>query len=409
MKAATWPTMAGTLMLLLTAGGPLLAGETLTLASGRSDAPVHTAGVGLSSLIKFQLLPSKKIDLHVLETAGAVDNVRLLQSGEADLAILPSAVGHAARLGVGSFDGDRPETGFRAIATLWRDALHLVVRDEDVVTGTVDDLLKLEDRQLFTGEAASGMVDANRLLLADLGVETDHAGQHPSVVDGDGISAIRRGEVDGFSVTARPPDRMFDAIFDGTASGLRLLDVTESQMNRANGNHWLWTPYVIPAGTYPGQKEDIWTIALSNLLVVRADVDPDVVYAITKSMFENLDYLGRIDPLMADLGLETALAGMAMPLHPGALRYYDQAGLIPRAVSDDDAVSPGMTPVRQKDERPGSMPERYPDADVAGDWPTGAGGPLLRTTKPDGEPAATSTRPAPRKPPEPHWRRRATL
>ena len=112
MKLAAWPSAVGAMMLLLTFNATALAGEKLALASGRSGTPTYAAGVGLSSLIKFELLPTDKIDLQALESPGAVDNARLLQTGNAQLAILPSIVGHAARLGVGSFAGGPPETGF---------------------------------------------------------------------------------------------------------------------------------------------------------------------------------------------------------------------------------------------------------------------------------------------------------
>ncbi len=385
----------------------VFAGDNLTLAAGQSGTSTYRASVGLSSLIKFELLPTDKIDLLTLVSAGAIENVRMLQADDAQLAILPSAIGHAARLGAGSFAGDPPETGLRAIATLWRDALHLVVREDDIATGTIDDLSKLKERKLFLGSPSTGMVDANRLLLTDLGMEANRNFEFASLDDGDVISAIKRGELDAFSVAARPPEALFESIFSKPASGLRLLDVTESQMIRANGNHWLWTPYIIPAATYPGQNDDVWTIGLSNILVVRADVDPDVVYAITKSIFGNLSYLKRVDPALADLSLETALAGMAMPLHPGALRYFDESGLIPTPAQNDGTMSPRVMPVKQKkNELPETIPTRYPDANVAGEWPAmGAGGPLLKTT-----PSTTASgRDDPPGDPEPYWKRRATF
>jgi len=426
MSAKIWASAAGLLAALLVAGQPVAAGDVFKLASGRADTTSHAVGVGLSSLVKFELLPSTKIDLQIFTSTGAVDNVRLLQSGDVDFAILPSAIGHAARLGMGSFEGDAPATSFRAIATLWRDALHLVMREDDVASGTIDDLSRLKDRKVFFGEASTGMIDANRLLFADLGMDADQTFDLATVVDGDGMAAIKRGEVDAFSMTVRPPMSLFDSIFDDNASGLRLLDVTETQMTRANGNHWLWTPYKIPADTYPGQREDIWTLGLSNLLVVRADMDPEVVYAITESLFDNLDYLKRIDPSMADLSLDQALNGLTMPLHAGALRYYREVGLIAEPAlnnlpANSTPTSPSTTPVKQDEPLPNSLPaERYPDADVAGEWPMGVGGPLEKaetnkTTSKRQQRITPATnrlhddRDKKTKRSVPAWRRRATL
>ncbi len=393
--ATAWRGAFGALLLVLTLGGGVRAGEILQLASGPRDSASYAAGVGLSSLIKFKLLPTRRLDLQASESAGALDNVRRLQSGEAQFAILPATVGHAARIGAGSFAGDPPATGFRAIAALWRDALHLVMRADDVTTGTIDDLRRLEEGRVFPGDTSSGMADANRLLLDDLGLDPIAAMAHSATAVGDGPTAISQGEVDAISAAARPPTRGVASLFEDPSVGFRLLDVTEDQLAQANGNHWLWTPYVIPAATYPGQVEDVWTIALSNLLVVRADVDEDVVHDITENIFENLAYLRRVDPVMAELDLENALVGVTMPLHPGALRYYRAAGLITEPSTIPATGIPGEDEIF----------ERYPDGDVAGDWPSGVGGPLLRNPP---SPGMTT-------PPDlllrngQDWRRRATL
>ncbi len=392
---------------LMTPFASATAGEALALATGRADEPAFRAGVGLSSLVKFDLLPRDQIDLQAVKSEGAIDNVRLLHDGDAQLAILPSVVGYAARKGIGSFAGKTPESGLRAITMLWREAVHLIIREEDVLTGTADDFLRLENRRVFLGRAASGMADANRLLLSHLGVDVDQTFAVVSLPDGDAAAALKRGEVDALSAVASPPLPMFDQIFNGTSPAMKLLDMTEPQMTRANGSHWLWTPYVIPAATYPGQNEDVWTIALSNILVTRADVADDVVYAITKSIYQNLPYLRRVDPVLADLAIERALDGMSMPLHPGALRYYQDVGLVPTEVSQPAPVN--------RDLPTGGYESGYPNADVAGDLPLGAGGPLTpaesfdQTPRPAGPSPAEPALQDQEEPDTAPWRQRAVL
>ena len=401
MKPSRWSILFGVLLLLSTVSVKAQAGDAMTLVSGPSSSQSFAAGVGLSSLIKLKLLPSHQVDLLALNSNGAVDNIRKLLANDAQFAILPSAVGHAARLGDGSFKGDPPATGLRAIAALWRDALHLVMRNDDVATGTIDDLRRLKDGRIFLGQMSSGMQDAHHLLLGDLDLETARTIDPSRIANGDGVSAMRQGKVDVFSAAARPPEAALIDLFDGQASNLRLLDVTERQMTEVNGNHWLWTPYVIPAATYPGQSEDVWTIALSTLLVVRSDVDADLVHAITKSIFDNLDYLHRVDPTLADLTLKSALSGVTMPLHPGALRYYEEAGLV-ATMSAAAPIKLPQPPTPNELDAPKKGFERYPNDNVAGDWPKGLGGPYLKTGPALKQPEAQD-------PVELNWRRRATL
>jgi TRAP transporter TAXI family solute receptor len=89
----------------------------------------------------------------------------------------------------------------------------------------------------------------------------------------------------------------------------------------------LWTRYVIPAGTYPGQDADLQTAAQPNFLGVNASISEEHVYLLTKAIYENLVFLNSIHPATKVMSPEAALAGLPAPLHPGALRYYKEIGL----------------------------------------------------------------------------------
>ncbi|MEM7043003.1 MAG: TAXI family TRAP transporter solute-binding subunit, partial [Pseudomonadota bacterium] len=105
------------------------------------------------------------------------------------------------------------------------------------------------------------------------------------------------------------------------------LSWTEQQRTQADGGLGLWSPLTIPANVYEGQKAPIETIAQPNFLAVRADVDDEVVYAITKTIFENLPFLKRLHAPFQFLTTERAVTALPVPLHPGALRYYEEIRL----------------------------------------------------------------------------------
>ncbi|MCW8970648.1 MAG: TAXI family TRAP transporter solute-binding subunit, partial [Rhodospirillales bacterium] len=107
----------------------------------------------------------------------------------------------------------------------------------------------------------------------------------------------------------------------------RILDFNDDQMARANTGTDLWTRYVIPANTYPGQAKDVNTIAQPNFLGVHKDVPEEDVYMITKAIYENLAFLNGIHKATSVMKLESAIGGLPAPLHPGAARYYKEAGL----------------------------------------------------------------------------------
>jgi TRAP transporter TAXI family solute receptor len=108
---------------------------------------------------------------------------------------------------------------------------------------------------------------------------------------------------------------------------MAILDFTDAQMKQADGGLGLWTRYVIPAATYPNQKKEIRTIAQPNFLAVRADVDEDAVYQITKTVYENLPFLNAIHGATKAMAIEKAISGLPMPLHPGAAKYYQEVGI----------------------------------------------------------------------------------
>ena len=106
-----------------------------------------------------------------------------------------------------------------------------------------------------------------------------------------------------------------------------ILNVNKDETAAMDDGRNLWVPYTITADTYPGQVNDVTTIAPPNFLAVNANVDAVHVYLLTKTMFENLPFLQSIHPATKAMAIEEVMAGLPAPLHPGAARYYSEMGL----------------------------------------------------------------------------------
>jgi hypothetical protein len=128
---------------------------------------------------------------------------------------------------------------------------------------------------------------------------------------------------------------------------MSILNWTEESMNKLNARYPLWDWYDFPPGTYPNQTEHIRTIASPNILVTRDDIPEEVVYNVTKVIWENLATLQEIHGATKDMQLEIAVDGLGAPLHPGALRYYREVGLeIPaRLIIEEPSESPAVAGV----------------------------------------------------------------
>ena len=131
----------------------------------------------------------------------------------------------------------------------------------------------------------------------------------------------------GAGIPAGPPVGAITRAFAALGKDITVLDFTDEQIAKANGGLTLWTRFVIPANTYPGQDKPINTIAQPNFLAVRDDVDEEAVYKIVKTIYENLPFLQNIHKATKAMKLESAIAGLPVPLHPGAARYYREQGI----------------------------------------------------------------------------------
>ena len=297
------------------------------LATASTGGTYYPVGVAISTLIKVKLQPSDGIGLSAINSAGSAENVKLLRENEAQFAILQGLYGYYAWNGKGPLAEEGPQEGLRSVSMLWQNVEQFLVRSEFAETGTVADLLPLKGRAMALGKRNSGTLGSNRVLLGNLGVDVDadydlfYAGYGPSA------DALQDGRVAAIGTPAGVPTSAVTKAMASMGDDVTLLGFTPEQAEKADGGLGIWTQYRIPAETYPGQDQDVLTIAQPNFLAVRADLDDDTIYKITRTIYENLAFLRGIHQATTAMALEKAIAGLPMPLHPGAARYYREMGL----------------------------------------------------------------------------------
>jgi len=220
-----------------------------------------------------------------------------------------------------------PQKALRAVSMLWQNVEHFVVDADYAKSGTMDDLKAMKGASAGFGKKNSGSLGSSRMLLGNLGIDIDTYFNLFYGGYGALANAMQDGRVDLINTPAGVPVGALTKLFAAQGDAVRLLNFTPAQAKQADGGLGLWTPYLIPAGTYPGQKTDVHTIAQPNFLAVRRDVSDDDVYLITKTIYENLGFLQAIHKATKAMAVEKAIAGLPMPLHPGAARYYREVGL----------------------------------------------------------------------------------
>lgn len=296
------------------------------LATASTGGTYYPVGVALATLTKVKLEPQHKLSLSAINSAGSGENVKLLRENEAQFAILQGLYGAWAWNGEGPVKESGPQKQLRSISMLWQNVEQFVVKSDYAKTGTVEDLKGLAGAKFSIGKKNSGTEGSGRQILGGLGVDADsldmaYMGYGPSA------DALQNGTIEGMNIPAGVPTSAITRAYAALGSDMTVLDFTDEQMKAANGPYDLWTRFVIPANTYPGQTKAINTIAQPNFLAVRDDIAEEDVYLITKSIYENLSFLNGIHKATTAMSLEKAIAGLPVPLHPGAARYYKEMGL----------------------------------------------------------------------------------
>lgn len=299
-------------------GGQYIMG---TATTGGTFYPV---GVALSTLVRVKLEPTHDIAISAISSAGSAENLRLMDDDQAQFGILQALYGAWARSGEGPVP--KAYDNVRSISMLWQNVEHFVMRAELVETGTIDDLAQLYGRGFSIGARNSGTEGSGRQILAGLEIDPEqmdiaYLGYSPSA------DSMQNGNIDGMNIPAGVPASAVTRAYANMSDEITTLNVTAEQLERINGQYPVWSAFDIPADTYPGQDASINTISQPNILVVNADVPEEHVYQITKAMFENLPFLNNIHPATRDMAVEKALDGLPMPLHPGAVRYFQEQGM----------------------------------------------------------------------------------
>ncbi|WP_231875350.1 TAXI family TRAP transporter solute-binding subunit [Desulfuromonas sp. DDH964] len=298
------------------------------MATASTGGTYYPVGVALSTLVKVKLQPTQKIGMSAISSAGSGENIKLLRDNEVQFAILQGLYGVYAWKGTGPIASEGPQKNLRSVTMLWQNVEHFAVNRKFAKTGTVADMVAMKGETVSLGSKNSGTLGSNTVLLENLGVPNVETYYNLIYVGyGPSADAMQNGQAAGMSIPAGVPAGAITKAMANMGSDLAILDFTDAELAKADGGMDLWTRYVIPAGTYPGQEKDINTIAQPNFLSVRADVDEDAVYQITKTIYENLPFLNAIHSATKAMAIEKAIAGLPMPLHPGAAKYYQEVGI----------------------------------------------------------------------------------
>ncbi len=274
---------------------------------------------------------------------GSIQNVLAVDSGQIESALAQSDIAYwayssgsvvsrhcgtardgsaRANAGIALLRGHEPLRKLRAIAGLYAEDVHIVVRAESPIKTLHD----LKGKRVALGEPESGTLADARLVLDAAGIsECELKAEYLRLSEA--ADGLAQGRIDAFFLVGGYP---VPAITDIAAMvPTRLLPVPHDVGERLRHKYPFFSTDVIPGGSYPGMDDDTVTLSTVALWIVRDDVDAGLVYAITKALWSDTTkrLLEAAHPVGRRIRLANALDGVAIPLHPGAARFYRAAGM----------------------------------------------------------------------------------
>lgn len=287
----------------------------VSIATGGTGGVYYPYGGGIAKVLN-ENLPSVRATAEV--TAASVDNLKLIRDGRADVAFTLADTLADAVAGRGAFDG-RPVPA-ASLATLYANATQIVTLAGSGITS----LGGLRGKTVSTGSPGSGTeVIAIRLLRA-AGVDPDREVTRQGLGASESAGALKDGKISAFFFSGGLPTAAIQDLAHSPGIAISLVPSADMLPSLQRDFGDLYFALDIPANTYRGVQTPTAVIAVSNVLVVNRSMPDDLAYDITRLLFEKKAQLAAIHPEASHLAIERAALGSPAPIHPGAMRYYDE-------------------------------------------------------------------------------------
>ncbi|TWI57694.1 hypothetical protein IQ22_00911 [Pseudomonas duriflava] len=302
---------------VFTAGTAFAAPTFINVLTGGTSGVYYPIGVALSQVYGSGIEGSKT---SVQATKASVENLNLLQAGRGELAF---ALGDSVE---DAWEGDA-EAGFkaplkklRAIAGTYPNYIQIVASGDSGIKTLAD----LKGKRISVGAPKSGTELNARAIFKAAGLSYEDMGRVEYLPFAESVELMKNRQLDATLQSSG----LGMAAFRDLASTMPVTFVPVPADVVAKIGSSAYQSKVIPAGTYDGQSADVPTAAIVNLLVTHEGVSDEVAYQMTKLMFDNLDRLATSHAAAKDISLESATLNLPIPLHPGAERFYKEAGAI---------------------------------------------------------------------------------
>ncbi|ROU00386.1 TAXI family TRAP transporter solute-binding subunit [Marinobacter sp. R17] len=306
------------------ASGSVSAAEQqfVTIGTGGVTGVYYPAGGAICRLVNKDR-KEHGIRCSVESTGGSIYNLNALRAGELDLAVAQSDWQYHAYNGTSDFKDDGPFKKLRAVFSLHPEPFTVVARKDSGVKNFSD----LKGKRVSVGNPGSGQRATAEVLMNEMGWDMSAFSLAAELKAAEQSQALCDNKIDAFFYTVGHPS---GAIKEATTScDSVLVNVQNDATKKLVEENPYYRVATIPGGMYRGNPDDTTTFGVAATFVTTADVPDDVVYQIVKAVFENFDSFKRLHPAFENLKKEEMVHdALSAPLHPGAVKYYKEVGLM---------------------------------------------------------------------------------
>lgn len=296
--------------------------DFITIGTGSVTGVYYPTGGAICKLVNKER-KTHNIRCSVESTGGSIYNVNTIRSGELDFGIVQSDSQYQGYNGTKAFAEQGPYNKLRAVFSLHTEPFNVIARSDSGINSVKD----LAGKRVNIGNPGSGDRATMQVVMDAEGWNLDTFKLASELKGSERSQALCDNKIDAFIYMVGHPN---GSIKEATTScDAKLVSVTGPEIDKVVADNPYYTYTNVPAGMYRGTDADVRSFGVAATLVSTADVSDDVVYNVTKAVFENFDTFKRLHPAFANLKKEDMVkAGLSIPLHPGAVKYYKEVGLL---------------------------------------------------------------------------------
>lgn len=290
----------------------------VNVATGGTGGTYYPLGGAIAKIFNENI---EGVTANAQSTGASAENIGLVATGETEVAFVQNDVTYYAWTATETFADREPIQNIRGMAMLYPEVVQVIANRDSGITSIQD----LAGKDVAVGAPGSGTEVNARQVLAEHGMTYDDLGKADYLSFAEAGNQLRDRHIDAAFVTGAIPTAAVTEVT--TTSDIIVVPIEPSVIASLSEKYPFYTEVVVPGGSYEGNDEDVITTAVMAMLVVPEDLEEELVYQMTKFLFEKRDVIIETHARGNDIKLETALDGMPIELHPGAQRYYDEQGV----------------------------------------------------------------------------------